>query len=323
VGALKKATNGAGSLLPTSSDYYADVFLYQATGDIVLREREVIHIYDNLTTSLTRVFSDANYFTPIKTFIASELTTLDLSSLPGGDSKENPLDIALNGTITATELGTLVDNLGTKFVALYLSNGAVWVTPTPTTVPANVGKITSLVLTGEPATLGLTSAYINLEAVDLSGCSTLTEIPSSAFTSCPSLKSVTVPTTLTEIADDVFTSCLSLKSIDLSGCAALTTVDLSGTGLTTVSSTMFTGCTSLATITLPATVTSIAASAFSTCTSSITLTVNAITPPTLGAGALPSELNNVTIKVPSTSMAAYKAADGWSTYETKIQAITL
>lgn len=52
-----------------------------------------------------------------------------------------------------------------------------------------------------------------------------------------------------------------------------------------------------------------------------TLTVEATVPPTLGSGALDYMKTAPTIYVPSASVDAYKAASGWSTYASNIQAI--
>ena len=50
------------------------------------------------------------------------------------------------------------------------------------------------------------------------------------------------------------------------------------------------------------------------------VTVNATTPPTLGESAL-DYTNNCPIYVPAASVDVYKAASGWSTYASRIQAI--
>ena len=70
-------------------------------------------------------------------------------------------------------------------------------------------------------------------------------------------------------------------------------------------------------ILLPACIDSIASAAFDKCTSLKQLTILATTPPKLAYDALTSGL---TVKVPQTSLALYKAAEGWKNL--KIEAIT-
>lgn len=67
-------------------------------------------------------------------------------------------------------------------------------------------------------------------------------------------------------------------------------------------------------------VTSIGTSAFQYCRSLTSITINAVTPPILGTSAF-NDTNNCPIYVPSGSVNAYKAASGWSTYSSRIQAI--
>jgi hypothetical protein len=71
-------------------------------------------------------------------------------------------------------------------------------------------------------------------------------------------------------------------------------------------------------ITIPATVTEIKNLAFY-CVGLASLTCRAVTPPTLGDPMFQS--TQFVIKVPSASVAAYKAASGWSAYADKITAM--
>jgi len=67
-------------------------------------------------------------------------------------------------------------------------------------------------------------------------------------------------------------------------------------------------------------VTSIGNEAFDSCRSLTSVTVEATTPPTLSTDAFNST-NNCPIYVPCDSVDTYKAASGWSTYASRIQAI--
>lgn len=76
----------------------------------------------------------------------------------------------------------------------------------------------------------------------------------------------------------------------------------------------------LTTLILPSGTLSIGRYAFSNCSGLTSIYVKATTPPTLGENAF-YHTNNCPIYVPSTSVNDYKAASGWSTYASRIQAI--
>ena len=82
----------------------------------------------------------------------------------------------------------------------------------------------------------------------------------------------------------------------------------------------FRNCTSLTTVTIGTGVTFIGYNAFRGCTSMVSFTINATTPPTLQSYAL-NDTNNCPIYVPAESVETYKAASGWSSYASRLQAI--
>lgn len=79
----------------------------------------------------------------------------------------------------------------------------------------------------------------------------VTSIKKSAFNSCTSLSSVTIPASVTSIGESAFYSCTSLTSVTIPD------------GVTSIEWATFSGCTSLESITIPASVTSISSMAFS------------------------------------------------------------
>ncbi|MBP5455571.1 MAG: leucine-rich repeat domain-containing protein [Paludibacteraceae bacterium] len=77
----------------------------------------------------------------------------------------------------------------------------------------------------------------------------------------------------------------------------------------------------LTSITIPNSVTSIGDGAFESNALLASVTVEATTPPTLDVYAFESNASGRKIYVPADSVAAYKAASGWSTYANDIEAI--
>lgn len=178
---------------------------------------------------------------------------------------------------------------------------------------------------------------------------TVTEIKDGAFSYCEQLASITLPLGLQKISDRVFAQCTSLTSITIpaavtmlgsdafQGCESLTSMDIQAnvteipdrfavecplTSLTLPNTLQTIGALAFVAIsrfqvtelTIPASVTSIGDNAFgSNNANQMTLTVLPTTPPTLGKNAFNLATGSV-IKVPAASVAAYKAAAGWSTF---------
>jgi hypothetical protein len=155
----------------------------------------------------------------------------------------------------------------------------------------------------ELETIGDVGAFTDcysLTTVDMSAATALTAIGSNVFGACIALNSVSFPPKLQSIGEYAFSTCIA---------DSFTTIDL------------------------PATVTSIGEGAFDWCYGLTTLTIRAAAPPALGDYALPQvavELmpdlwlgaNWEHFYVPSASVDAYKAAEGWSDYADYIEAIT-
>ena len=184
---------------------------------------------------------------------------------------------------------------------------------------------------------------------------TVTSISEYAFNGCSGLTSIAIPNSVTSIGDGAFMDCSSLTSIDIpsgvtsivghtfDGCHGLTSVTIPNS-VTSIGTQAFLHCSSLTSVTIPSSVTSIGLQAFGSCTgltsinipsgvttinegafisckSLTSITINATTPPTLGNNAF-NITNNCPIYVPAASVNAYKAASGWSTYSSRIQAIS-
>ena len=90
--------------------------------------------------------------------------------------------------------------------------------------------------------------------------------------------------------------------------------------VTSIDNNAFNGCDGFINIIIPNSVTNIGNSAFYGCDGLTGVTIKATTPPTLGQTAF-DNTNNCPIYVPAESVNAYKAANGWTTYSSRIQAI--
>ena len=108
------------------------------------------------------------------------------------------------------------------------------------------------------------------------------------FAACKNLTSVTIPNTVTSIGNGTFESCNKLSTIVI------------GSGITNIGNAAFGKSTGA--------------------TPTDTITVLATTPPTI-VGNTFNGTNDCPILVPAASVNAYKAAEGWSTYASRIQAI--
>lgn len=90
---------------------------------------------------------------------------------------------------------------------------------------------------------------------------------------------------------------------------------------TSIGDEVFKDCTSLTSVTIGNSIANIGNGSFYNCTSLASVTINAVTPPTLGDFTFTNTSNSLVIYVPSASVNTYKAASGWSSYSSKIQAI--
>ena len=216
---------------------------------------------------------------------------------------------------------------------------------TSITIPSGVTSIGAYAFSG----------CSSLVSVTFDNNSQLTSIGSSVFSSCSSLTSIVIPNNVTIIRDFAFSGCSGLASVSIpegvtsigesafNGCSRLASITIPE-GVTSIGNTAFRGCTSLTSITIPDSVTSIGYMAFYECSglTSITIpdgvtsignnafndcsgltsiTVLRTTPATIEYGVFDST-NNAPIYVPSQSVSAYKSATNWSSYASRIQAIS-
>ena len=138
----------------------------------------------------------------------------------------------------------------------------------------------------------------NLESVTLP--ESLTTLDRVAFISCELLRAIKIPSGVATIPDYCFNCCLSLENVTIPE------------GVTTIRKYAFGSC-DLKELTLPSTVTMIESGAFLSNNRCKSITCNATTPPSLGENAFNHNIST-TVKVPLSSIAAYRQAEGWKVF---------
>jgi hypothetical protein len=170
-----------------------------------------------------------------------------------------------------------------------------------------------------------------LISVDLSNTS-ITSIGAGCFGACVALTSITLPESVTSLGDSCFQNCSSLASINIpesvtslgdscfAYCSSLTSITLSDS-VTILGEGCFFQCQSLTSITIPESVTSLGMGCFYRCTSLTLAMVLPATPPSIGEYVFYNVHTSLSIKVPSSSVNAYKTATNWNEYASIISAI--
>ena len=178
-------------------------------------------------------------------------------------------------------------------------------------------------------TIKIPSGVIAIPGHCFDGCSSLesvtipegvTDIGGAAFSGC-NLKALTLPESLEAIGSSAFEDNYVLKSVNIP--AKVKTIEQRAfyncgltelviqEGVQTIGYNTF-GSNSLKNLTLPSTITSIGWGAFGYNNNLQSITCNAATPPTLGDDAFGSSVKD--IKVPLSSIAAYRQAMGWKNF---------
>lgn len=138
--------------------------------------------------------------------------------------------------------------------------------------------------------------------------SNLKELKNLVFSEC-SFTTINLPNNLTTFGKSCFLSCKQLQEIEFND------------DVKSIPAHCCNGCSSLTTIIIGSGVTSIGSQAFRGTSILINLYVYAETPPTLPSDAFTNSSNNFMIYVPEDSVAAYKAANNWSNFASRIQPI--
>lgn len=200
------------------------------------------------------------------------------------------------------------------------------------------------------------NVFSNLYTDSLTFGNNLTSIGNNCISYSP-IKNLVIPDSVTSIGDNFLSSCREIRNLTLGKnltrvgrsfintsfytgeehdfnvnirCTnvpsqllynknIVTSIVLENT-VETIGDSAFYFLTKITTLNIPSSVTSIGTRAFNGCNHLTSITVNATTPPTLGTGAFEST-NSCPIYVPAASVDTYKAATGWSSLASRIQAI--
>lgn len=160
-----------------------------------------------------------------------------------------------------------------------------------------------------------------------------TTIGNGAFANCTSLTSITIPNSVTTIGNSAFAACSGLTSVTIPnnvttigseafrGCIGLTDITIPNS-VTFINGGVFYNCVGLTSVTIGNSVTSIGIQLFNGCRILESVTIKATNPPELTwDNDMFVNSTNCPIYVPSESVEAYKTAQYWSTYASRIQAI--
>lgn len=123
----------------------------------------------------------------------------------------------------------------------------------------------------------------------------------------------------TLVSAEIGSLCTKIGDSSFYRCSGLTSVTILDS-VTSIGTSAFYNCSSLTSVTIPSSVTSIEANAFYNCRNLTNITIEATTPPTIKFSTLDNG-NDCPIYVPSESVETYKAAEYWSNYASRIQAI--
>lgn len=250
-------------------------------------------------TNVSAFNNDAGYITSASTVFNNYYTKTE------GDGKyatQNMLNNSVN--YLQTQINNLIDAYGECCTGMTLSGTAV-IRTTSTTQLVDIGPANSIQVFKTPAKTIYPAA---------SGSDTFS-LGASGNVSC-SFKLIEGITTLGQFQQGRWDSVFSLK------------YQFNG-GFTSIGQGCFSGSTLLQILDFHDGLTEIRGNAFDECNSLRTLTFRSTTPPTLaliGNRTALDTLNDTNtsfvIKVPASSLNAYKTASGWSTFASRIEAIS-
>lgn len=176
---------------------------------------------------------------------------------------------------------------------------------------AACSSLTSIEIPNSVKRIGSSAFESCFDLANVSLPSSIERIDSYAFAQCNSFTTFTIPSKVTQISAGLFNECIQLSSVNIHD------------GVESIERSAFYGCTSLTSINIPSSVTCIEDDVFHGCAGLISITIEAINPPVTEYGMEFTfvDTNDCPIYVPAESVNAYREADGWSQYASRIYAI--
>ena len=241
----------------------------------------------------------------------------------------NLTDISIPDSVE--DLGENVFNGCTSITSITIPNG---VTSIDDYAFAGCENLTEVIIPESVTTIGQYAFFDCENLTSISIPSSVTSIGKSAFESCLSLTGVTIPAGVTKIEEATFAAChsftsivipVNVKSIGRSAfecCSRLSDITLSS-GLTHIGSFAFAECRALTDITIPSSVSNIDGFILQNCVSLVSITVEASEPSEYVYEDAFLDTNDCPIYVPAGSVNAYREANVWSQYASRIYAIAL
>lgn len=129
-----------------------------------------------------------------------------------------------------------------------------------------------------------------------------------------------VERTITNVTADMLEGVTSIGNYAFVMLDSLESIEIPGS-VTSIGAASFMNCSNLANVTIGNGITSIGEGAFEQCSKLTSITVLATTPPILGSSPFGASVEGLAFYVPAESVDTYKAAENWSSYASKIQAI--
>ena len=164
---------------------------------------------------------------------------------------------------------------------------------------------------------GAFSSCMWLKSLEIEG--DLKSIGDDAF-ACTSLENVFIPASVNHIGNGAFRDCNSIRSFSVASENTTYKSDndvlMSKDGKTLIAYPAYKDATSY---TIPSDVETICNDAFESCSRLTSITVSSSTPSALGNSVFSGKISEILVNY--SSLAAYRQADGWSKYATKIKAI--
>ena len=177
----------------------------------------------------------------------------------------------------------------------------------------------------------------NLQKVDMSACTSLTEISDQIFSNCSNLKEIQFPEKLQYIRSNAFNYCPQLNNLKFpstlytidsyafNGCSNLAIIDLSACNLlNSISEYAFANCSALTTLNLPVSLTNIGGYAFSQCRALANINAANAVPAQLGDYVFQRVNTEVCIlSIPTDSYNDYLTAQQWGAFVQLRKAIAI